>query len=125
MNKIIMITLLLYTGLIIAGCEKTYSVEEFKQNEELRDEWQARCRMGKESKNCQNMRLAAHELGQERAKKGEEKLNKLLEELNKKREAREKAEQERRKKEMEEYQKRLKEKEEREKIQQKKEHHNE
>lgn len=31
MNKIIMTTPLLYTGLIIAGCEKTYSVEEFKK----------------------------------------------------------------------------------------------
>ncbi|ENN90422.1 EexN family lipoprotein [Bartonella schoenbuchensis] len=112
-------------GLIIAGCEKTYSVEEFKKSEELRGEWDARCGFSGQSKNCQNMRLAVRELEQERAKKGEEKLNKLLEELNKKREAREKAEQERRKKEMEEYQKRLKEKEEREKIQQKKQSHNE
>ncbi|EJF78855.1 Uncharacterised protein [Candidatus Bartonella washoeensis] len=31
MNKIIITALLLYTGLITAGCEKTYSVEELEK----------------------------------------------------------------------------------------------
>ncbi len=62
MNKIILTTLLFCTGLIIAGCEKTYSVEEFKKNKELRGEWDARCGFSGQSKNCQNMRLAEREL---------------------------------------------------------------
>ncbi|OPB28406.1 EexN family lipoprotein [Bartonella sp. WD12.1] len=65
MNKIIMTTLLLCMGLIIASCEKTYSVEEFKKNEELRNEWLSRCGLGGGPKNCQNARLAADELRKE------------------------------------------------------------
>ncbi|MBA9083378.1 MULTISPECIES: EexN family lipoprotein [Bartonella] len=65
MKKIIMTTLLLCTGLIIAGCEKTYSVEEFKKNEELLKEWAARCGMGGQSKNCQNARVAEDQLHRE------------------------------------------------------------
>ncbi|AQX31586.1 EexN family lipoprotein [Bartonella schoenbuchensis] len=122
MNKIIITTLLLCAGLIIAGCEKTYSVEEFKKSEELRGEWDARCGFSGQSKNCQTMRLAVRELEQERQKKADEKYQKWVEEFNKKaeelkknREEREKAQQERRKKEREEY----------EKAKQKKESHNE
>ncbi|AQX31585.1 EexN family lipoprotein [Bartonella schoenbuchensis] len=66
MKKIIMTTLLLCTGLIIAGCEKTYSVEEFKKNKELRGEWDARCGFSGQSKNCQNVRLASDQLRRER-----------------------------------------------------------
>ncbi|AQX20323.1 EexN family lipoprotein [Bartonella sp. WD16.2] len=58
MNKIIITTLLLCAGLIITGCEKTYSVEEFKKDEKLLREWVDRCGTGGQSKNCQNARIA-------------------------------------------------------------------
>ncbi|EJF88098.1 EexN family lipoprotein [Bartonella melophagi] len=62
MNKIIMTTLLFCTGLIIAGCEKTYSVEEFKQNKELLNEWAILCGSLDQSKNCKNARIAYRKL---------------------------------------------------------------
>ncbi|CAK02350.1 EexN family lipoprotein [Bartonella tribocorum] len=65
MNKIIITTLLLGTGLITAGCEKTYSVAEFKKDEKLRFEWDAKCGFAGTSKNCENMRLAFLELQKE------------------------------------------------------------
>ncbi|AQX20322.1 EexN family lipoprotein [Bartonella sp. WD16.2] len=65
MNKIIITTLLLCAGFIITGCEKTYSVEEFKKNEELLKEWAARCGIGGQSKNCQNARVAEDQLRRE------------------------------------------------------------
>ncbi len=43
MNKVLITTLLLGTGIIAAGCEKTYSVAEFKKDEKLRLEWDAKC----------------------------------------------------------------------------------
>ncbi|WP_375674265.1 EexN family lipoprotein, partial [Bartonella sp. AA18HLJMS] len=62
MNKVLITTLLLCTGLIAAGCEKTYSVAEFKKDEKLRLEWDAKCGFAGTSKNCENMRLAFLEL---------------------------------------------------------------
>ncbi|QEE12771.1 EexN family lipoprotein [Bartonella krasnovii] len=61
MNKIIITTLLLCTGLIAAGCEKTYSVEDFRKDEKLRAEWAARCDGAGDSTNCQNVRIVIHE----------------------------------------------------------------
>ncbi|WP_208431808.1 EexN family lipoprotein [Bartonella schoenbuchensis] len=66
MNKIIITTLLLCTGLIIAGCEKTYSVEEFKKSEELLKEWAVKCGSSGKSKNCENARIAYRQLRSER-----------------------------------------------------------
>ncbi|WP_375680746.1 MULTISPECIES: EexN family lipoprotein [unclassified Bartonella] len=61
MNKVLITTLLLCTGLITAGCEKTYSVAEFKKDEKLRQEWAARCDGAGDSINCQNVRIVLHE----------------------------------------------------------------
>ncbi|WP_375633401.1 MULTISPECIES: EexN family lipoprotein [unclassified Bartonella] len=72
MNKIIITTLLLCTGLITAGCEKTYSVAEFKKDKKLFEEWAVRCGWSGTSKNCENVRVADHELAAERRKKAEE-----------------------------------------------------
>ncbi|SSZ39489.1 EexN family lipoprotein [Bartonella grahamii] len=65
MNKVLVTTLLLCTGIITAGCEKTYSVAEFKKDKNLRFEWDARCGFAGTSKNCENMRLAFLELEKE------------------------------------------------------------
>ncbi|WP_375655738.1 EexN family lipoprotein [Bartonella sp. MR63HLJHH] len=81
MNKVLITTLLLCTGLITAGCEKTYSVAEFKKNEKLMEEWGARCGWSGTSKNCENLRVAALELEKERRKKAEEHNRKLDEEF--------------------------------------------
>ncbi|AQX20324.1 EexN family lipoprotein [Bartonella sp. WD16.2] len=56
-----MTTLLLCAGLIITGCEKTYSVEEFKKDEKLLKEWMAKCGGFAKSKNCQNAYQAENE----------------------------------------------------------------
>ncbi|WP_142416043.1 EexN family lipoprotein [Bartonella massiliensis] len=72
MNKVLITTLLLCTGLIAAGCEKTYSVAEFKKDEKLRLEWDAKCGFAGTSKNCENMRLAFLELEKERQAKAKE-----------------------------------------------------
>ncbi|WP_375641807.1 MULTISPECIES: EexN family lipoprotein [unclassified Bartonella] len=73
MNKVLVTTLLLCTGLITAGCEKTYSVAEFKKDEKLRLEWDARCGFAGTSKNCENMRLAFLELEKEYEAKAAER----------------------------------------------------
>ncbi|WP_375622645.1 EexN family lipoprotein [Bartonella sp. TT119HLJHH] len=73
MNKVLITTLLLCTGLITAGCEKTYSVAEFKKDKNLRFEWDARCGFAGTSKNCENMRLAFLELEKEYEAKAEER----------------------------------------------------
>ncbi|WP_375652736.1 EexN family lipoprotein [Bartonella sp. MR110HLJHH] len=65
MNKVLITTLLLCTGLITAGCEKTYSVAEFKKDKKLMEEWGARCGWSGTSKNCENLRLAQLELQKE------------------------------------------------------------
>ncbi|WP_375635554.1 EexN family lipoprotein [Bartonella sp. MR90HLJMH] len=87
MNKVLITTLLLCTGLITAGCEKTYSVAEFKKNEKLMEEWGARCGWSGTSKNCENLRVAALELEKERRKKAEEHNRKLDEEFKAKQKA--------------------------------------
>ncbi|WP_375692513.1 EexN family lipoprotein [Bartonella sp. AP4SXKL] len=88
MNKIIITTLLLCTGLITVGCEKNYSVEEFKKNEKLMSEFQWKCAASDNSKNCQNVRQAAKELEVEQRKKADEDYEKALKEINKQREER-------------------------------------
>lgn len=66
MNKVIITVLLLCTGFITVGCEKTYSVEEFKKDKNLRREWQEKCYVGGASmyktKNCENVELAERKL---------------------------------------------------------------
>ncbi|WP_375626502.1 EexN family lipoprotein [Bartonella sp. PS17NMGDW] len=85
MNKVLITTLLLGTGIIAAGCEKTYSVAEFKKDEKLRLEWDAKCGFAGTSKNCENMRLAFLELQKEyeakaaeRAREDDEKFQKMI-----------------------------------------------
>ncbi|WP_375615041.1 MULTISPECIES: EexN family lipoprotein [unclassified Bartonella] len=81
MNKVLITTLLLCTGLITAGCEKTYSVAEFKKNPKLFDEWVTRCGGIGTSKNCENLRVAGAELEKERQAKVEEENRKRDEEF--------------------------------------------
>ncbi|WP_375667325.1 EexN family lipoprotein [Bartonella sp. CL435QHHD] len=83
MNKVLITTLLLCTGLITAGCEKTYSVAEFKKDEKLRLEWDAKCGFAGTSKNCENMRLAFLELQKEYEAKAAERSRKIDEENRK------------------------------------------
>ncbi|WP_375657599.1 MULTISPECIES: EexN family lipoprotein [unclassified Bartonella] len=83
MNKVLITTLLLCTGLITAGCEKTHSVAEFKKDEKLRLEWDAKCGFAGTSKNCENMRLAFLELQKERQAQDEESDRKTIERFNK------------------------------------------
>ncbi|WP_375662489.1 MULTISPECIES: EexN family lipoprotein [unclassified Bartonella] len=85
MNKVLITTLLLCTGIIAAGCEKTYSVAEFKKDEKLRLEWDAKCGFAGTSKNCENMRLAFLELQKEyeakaaeREREDDEKFQKMI-----------------------------------------------
>ncbi|WP_273756632.1 EexN family lipoprotein [Bartonella sp. MM73XJBT] len=91
MNKVLITTLLLCTGIITAGCEKTYSVAEFKKDENLRLEWDAKCGFAGTSKNCENMRLAFLELDKERQAKAAERRRKAAEE-NRKRDEKDEAE---------------------------------
>ncbi|WP_375644471.1 EexN family lipoprotein [Bartonella sp. MR100HLJHH] len=100
MNKVLITTLLLCTGLITAGCEKTYSVAEFKKDEKLRLEWDAKCGFAGTSKNCENMRLAFLELQKEYEAKAAERSRKIAEE-NRKREEEDIAEMRARLKKME------------------------
>ncbi|WP_317992841.1 EexN family lipoprotein [Bartonella gliris] len=78
MNKIIITTLLLCMGLITAGCEKTYSVAEFKKDRKLMDEWGAKCGFAGTSKNCENLRLAAAELDREYQEKAPERRREAM-----------------------------------------------
>ncbi|WP_273760287.1 EexN family lipoprotein [Bartonella sp. ML70XJBT.G] len=73
MNKVIITALLLCTGIITAGCEKTYSVAEFKKDQKLMEEWNAKCGFAGTSKNCENLRLAQLELEKEYEAKAEER----------------------------------------------------
>ncbi|WP_375670650.1 EexN family lipoprotein [Bartonella sp. SD1336NMGDW] len=83
MNKVLITTLLLCTGIITAGCEKTHSVAEFKKDEKLRLEWDAKCGFAGTSKNCENMRLAFLELQKEYEAKAAERSRKIEEENRK------------------------------------------
>ncbi|QEE12774.1 EexN family lipoprotein [Bartonella krasnovii] len=87
MNKVLITTLLFCTGIIAAGCEKTYSVAEFKKDEKLFDEWVTRCGGVGTSKNCENLRVAGAELEKERRAKIDEHNRKIDEELKAKRKA--------------------------------------
>ncbi len=57
-----------------AGCEKTYSVAEFKKDKKLMEEWNARCGFTGTAKNCENLRLAQLELQKEYEAKAEERI---------------------------------------------------
>ncbi|WP_375642880.1 MULTISPECIES: EexN family lipoprotein [unclassified Bartonella] len=83
MNKVLITTLLLCTGIIAAGCEKTYSVAEFKKNPTLMEEWIAKCGLAGTSKNCETLRLAQLELEKEYEAKAEERARKAQENLDK------------------------------------------
>ncbi|UNE53881.1 EexN family lipoprotein [Bartonella machadoae] len=83
MKKTIITALLLGTGIIAAGCEKTYSVEEFKKDSKLFDEWDAKCGFAGTSKNCENVRLAALELRKEYEAQEAERIRKVQEENKK------------------------------------------
>ncbi|WP_375685060.1 EexN family lipoprotein [Bartonella sp. TT110JLCBS] len=83
MNKIIITTLLLCTGLITTGCEKTYSVAEFKKDKKLMEEWNAKCGFAGTAKNCENLRLAQLELEKEYEAKAAERSRKAAEEYRK------------------------------------------
>ncbi|WP_208434828.1 EexN family lipoprotein [Bartonella taylorii] len=83
MNKVLITTLLLGTGIIAAGCEKTYSVAEFKKNPTLMEEWIAKCGLAGTSKNCETLRLAQLELEKEYEAKAEERSRKIDEENRK------------------------------------------
>ncbi|WP_375658599.1 EexN family lipoprotein [Bartonella sp. MR30HLJHH] len=83
MNKVLITTLLLGTGIIAAGCEKTYSVAEYKKDKNLRFEWDAKCGFAGTSKNCENMRLAFLELQKEYEAKEAERSRKIAEENRK------------------------------------------
>ncbi|WP_375672737.1 MULTISPECIES: EexN family lipoprotein [unclassified Bartonella] len=91
MNKVLITTLLLGTGIIAAGCEKTYSVAEFKKDKNLRLEWDAKCGFAGTSKNCENMRLAFLELDKERQAQAAER-ERQAEENNRKRDEKDMAE---------------------------------
>ncbi|WP_273789766.1 EexN family lipoprotein [Bartonella sp. ML70XJBT] len=94
MNKVLITTLLFCTGIIAAGCEKTYSVAEFKKDKKLMEEWNAKCGFAGTAKNCENLRLAQLELqkeyeakAEERAREREEEYRKEMEEYDAKIEA--------------------------------------
>ncbi|GAA4664288.1 EexN family lipoprotein [Bartonella pachyuromydis] len=62
MKKIILVCI---ATLLVSGCEKTYSVEEFKKDEKLRKEWEKKCLLGfsiKPTENCQNLLQAEDEI---------------------------------------------------------------
>ncbi|WP_375686471.1 MULTISPECIES: EexN family lipoprotein [unclassified Bartonella] len=80
MNKLLITTLLLCTGIIAAGCEKTYSVAEFKKDKKLMEEWNAKCGFAGTAKNCENLRLAQLELEKEYEAKAEERARERKEE---------------------------------------------
>ncbi|WP_336277069.1 EexN family lipoprotein [Bartonella sp. CB178] len=96
MPKITITTLLLCTGIIAAGCSKNYSVANFKKDEQLREEWLVRCGWTGHSKNCENVRVAQHQIDVERRKQAQEKRRKEEEEWRRTaEERRKKAEEER------------------------------
>ncbi|WP_375625289.1 EexN family lipoprotein [Bartonella sp. MU37NMGALS] len=83
MNKVLITTLLLCTGIIAAGCEKTYSVAEFKKDKKLMEEWNAKCGFAGTAKNCENLRLAQLELEKEYEAKAEERIREHNENMRK------------------------------------------
>ncbi|WP_409360983.1 EexN family lipoprotein [Bartonella heixiaziensis] len=64
MNKVIITALLFCVGLFVAGCkEKIYSVEEFKKDPKLLQQWKEKCFISGEfdSQNCKNAEQAERE----------------------------------------------------------------
>ncbi|MBX4335208.1 EexN family lipoprotein [Bartonella raoultii] len=87
MHKIIITTLLLCSGGVLVGCEKTHSVEEFKKDQTLFKKWAKKCeKMGpvalEKSKNCQNIVQADMELFQEHYKNLAKKLRENIKKDN-------------------------------------------
>ncbi|MGF7158073.1 EexN family lipoprotein [Bartonella heixiaziensis] len=87
MNKIIITALLLCTAIVVAGCEKTYSVAEFKKDKKLMEEWGKKCeQMGlsslETSENCQNVIQADMELFQEHYKNLAKELRENIKKRN-------------------------------------------
>lgn len=67
MRKVIFISLLFCIGGVVVGCEKNYSVEEFKKDKKLFQEWEKKCEKmtpsaREKSPNCQNIVQADMEL---------------------------------------------------------------
>ncbi len=64
MNKIIITALLLCVGIVTAGCEKTYSIADFKKDPKLLEEWAMKCMMSGslDSQNCKNADKAYREI---------------------------------------------------------------
>ena len=57
MKKILM----LITALFLFGCDRTYTVEEFENDDKLTDEYRKKCQNGEidgDSLNCENSRKA-------------------------------------------------------------------
>ncbi len=52
--------------LLISGCQKTYSVEDFKKDNRLREEWSKKCALSEpsiqSSQNCENVLKASTEM---------------------------------------------------------------
>ncbi|UNF43363.1 EexN family lipoprotein [Bartonella krasnovii] len=74
MNKVIIIALLFCIGFVVAGCEKEYSVEDFKKDAKLRKEWKEKCNKIElssitKSQNCINLVQANADLVQENSEK--------------------------------------------------------
>lgn len=63
MKKVVLLSII---ALFVANCEKTYSVEEFKKDDKLRNEWIEKCfrleKADKKSKSCQNALQADNEV---------------------------------------------------------------
>ncbi|VEJ45876.1 EexN family lipoprotein [Bartonella vinsonii] len=67
MNKIIITALLICTGFVVTGCkEKIYTVEDFKKDPKLLDEWYLKCEKAgpsvQASQNCKNVLQASRGL---------------------------------------------------------------
>ncbi len=64
MNKAIITALLVCTGLVVSGCEKTYSVAEFKKDPKLLEQWAMKCMISGDldSQNCKNADKAYREV---------------------------------------------------------------
>ncbi|WP_375670349.1 EexN family lipoprotein [Bartonella sp. PS7NMGDW] len=64
MNKAIIVALLVWIGFVVAGCEKTYSVAEFKKDPKLLEQWAMKCMISGslDSQNCKNADKAYREV---------------------------------------------------------------
>ncbi|MEL6089613.1 EexN family lipoprotein [Bartonella schoenbuchensis] len=67
MKKFLLLcTVVFTTRLTITSCKKTYTVEEFKKDDELRNKWGMNCfvynKADQSSQNCQNALKAKQEI---------------------------------------------------------------